>query len=55
MIWIVMLAILFLSGCSSYKTDYPATCDLKQTDADGKGYTKAVFPCKLTHYEGKGP
>ncbi len=52
MIW---LLILLLTGCAQYKSDYPATCDLKQTDLDGKGYTKAVFPCKLSHHEGKVP
>ncbi len=51
----MLLLLLLLSGCASYKTDYPATCDLKQTDLDGKGYTKAVFPCKLSHHEGKVP
>jgi hypothetical protein len=50
----LFLAIsLLLAGCAANK--YTDTCDLKQPDPQGTGYTKAQFPCSLKHYEGKKP
>jgi len=51
----VVLLVLLLSGCTSYKTDYPSVCDIKKPDPNGQGYTMGQFPCKLSHHEGKVP
>lgn len=47
---IIALAVL-LTGCIS-TSKYPATCDVREPDKTGNGYTVGTFPCKLQHYEG---
>jgi hypothetical protein len=48
--------VLLLAGCAAplrpaLNDRFPDYCDLKQDDKAGTGYTKALFPCKLTHHE----
>jgi len=48
LLWIPIL--LLLSACApTYDARYPDTCDVKQADQDGKGYTTGYFPCRLQH------
>ncbi len=51
----VVLALLLLTGCAQYKTDYPNMCHVDKPDATGQGYSRAQFPCKITHQEGGTP
>ncbi len=53
----VVLALWLLVGCASLhsltKDEFPELCDIKQPFADGTGYTKGTFPCKLTRHANK--
>jgi len=41
--------MIVTAGCITVDK-YPDVCDVKQTDQDGKAYTKGTFPCKLTRH-----
>ncbi len=50
----LLVLLLLLTGCASLhsltKDEFPELCDIKQPFADGTGYTKGTFPCKLTKH-----
>ena len=50
---LLMLALL-LAGCAApvhqaLNDKFPDSCDVRQPDKEGHGFTKGTFPCKLTH------
>ncbi len=51
---LLLCAVLLLPGCASLHSlttdQFPELCDIKQPYADGTGYTKGTFPCKITKH-----
>ena len=54
----LLLLVLLLAGCAApvhqaLNEKFPDSCDVRQPDKDGTGYTVGHFPCRLQHHDGK--